>query len=305
MFSIYFKQLLKDYKKVVKTFFEILGIFSLIYGILDIFLPNQLEKIKFNSTSLSILMIVSLIFSAIKNKPVLKRKFTIKNRDIHITIVVGDIFKQTGAKVIPTNTTFDTCMEDEFISIHSIQGQFQEKYFRKNLSSLDAMLKDSLQETNVIRTLKDGRKTKVDCYACGTVAKINYMNERFYFLSLADVNKQGTPKAKYENILMALQGLWDFLAENKHIENLVVPIIGTGRAGIAEATRMQVIKDTILSFVAISSQVKITNNLILCIHPNDLKENKIDIDEIFEYVEYTSKYKYEQVDKKISGKPLE
>ena len=84
MFSIYFKQLLKDYKKVVKTFFEILGIFSLIYGILDIFLPNQLEKIKFNSTSLFILMIVSLIFSAIKNKPVLKRKFTIKNRDIHI-----------------------------------------------------------------------------------------------------------------------------------------------------------------------------------------------------------------------------
>lgn len=305
MFLIYIKQVLKDYKKVTATFLEILGFFSLIYGVLDIFLPSQLQKIKFDYKGLLVLLAISLICSIIKNWPKLQRKFTIKNRDINITIVVGDIFKQDGAKVIPTNTTFDTCKDDEFISICSIQGQFQEKYFKNNLGTLDSMIKESLRESKISEILNDGRKTKVERYECGTVSKITCMNERYYLLALADVNKNGTPQAKYENILIALQGLWDFLAENRHIENLVVPIIGTGRAGIAEATRMKVIKDTILSFVAISSQVKITNNLILCIHPNDLKENKIDIDEIFEYVEYTSKYKYEQVDKKISGKPLE
>ncbi len=305
MFLIYIKQILKDYKKVTATFLEILGFFSLIYGILDVFLPKQLQKVEFDYKGLLLLLAVSLICSVIKNWPKLQRKFTIKNRDINITIVVGDIFRQVGAKVIPTNTTFDTCMEDEFISVHSIQGQFQEKYFKKNLSTLDTMIKESLKENTIIKLLDDGRKTKVERYACGTVSKINCMDKRFYLLSLADVNKNGTPQAKYENIIIALQGLWDFLAENRHVENLVIPIIGTGRAGIAEATRTQVIKDTILSFVAVSSEVKITNNLILCIHPNDLKNNKIDIDEIFEYVEYTSKYKYEQIDKKINGKPLE
>lgn len=304
MFLIYIKQVLKDYKKVTATFLEILGFFSLIYGILDIFLPSQLQKIKFDYKGLLVLLAISLICSIIKNRPKLQRKFTIKNRDINITIVVGDIFKQDGAKVIPTNTTFDTCKDDEFISIRSIQGQFQEKYFKNNLGTLDSMIKESLRESKISEILNDGRKTKVERYECGTVSKITCMNERYYLLALADVNKNGTPQAKYENILIALQGLWDFLAENRHIENLVVPIIGTGRAGIAEATRMKVIKDTILSFVAVSSEVKITNNLVLCIHPNDLKGNKIDIDEIFEYVEYTSKYKYEQVDKKISGKPL-
>ena len=304
MFLIYIKQVLKDYKKVTATFLEILGFFSLIYGILDIFLPSQLQKIKFDYKGLLVLLAISLICSIIKNRPKLQRKFTIKNRDINITIVVGDIFKQDGAKVIPTNTTFDTCKDDEFISIRSIQGQFQEKYFKNNLGTLDSMIKESLRESKISEIVNDGRKTKVERYECGTVSKITCMNERYYLLALADVNKNGTPQAKYENILIALQGLWDFLAENRHIENLVVPIIGTGRAGIAEATRMKVIKDTILSFVAVSSEVKITNNLVLCIHPNDLKGNKIDIDEIFEYVEYTSKYKYEQVDKKISGKPL-
>lgn len=304
MFLIYIKQVLKDYKKVTATFLEILGFFSLIYGILDIFLPSQLQKIKFDYKGLLVLLAISLICSIIKNRPKLQRKFAIKNRDINITIVVGDIFKQDGAKVIPTNTTFDTCKDDEFISIRSIQGQFQEKYFKNNLGTLDSMIKESLRESKISEILNDGRKTKVERYECGTVSKITCMNERYYLLALADVNKNGTPQAKYENILIALQGLWDFLAENRHIENLVVPIIGTGRAGIAEATRMKVIKDTILSFVAVSSEVKITNNLVLCIHPNDLKGNKIDIDEIFEYVEYTSKYKYEQVDKKISGKPL-
>lgn len=305
MFLIYLKQIIKDYKKVTATFFEILGAFSLIYGILNIFLPKQLEKINLDYKGLLYLIVIALIFSIIINWPKLRRKFTIKNRDINITIVVGDIFKQVGAKVIPTNTTFDTCKDDEFISIRSIQGQFQEKYFKNNLGTLDSMIKESLREFKISEIINDGRKTKVERYECGTVSKITCMNEKYYLIGLADVNKNGTPQAKYENILIALQGLWDFLAENRHIENLVVPIIGTGRAGIAEATRMKVIKDTILSFVAVSSEVKITNNLVLCIHPNDLKDNKIDIDEIFEYVKYTSKYKYEQVDKKISGKPLE
>ena len=225
MFLIYIKQVLKDYKKVTATFFEILGFFSLIYGVLDIFLPSQLQKIKFDYKGLLVLLAISLICSIIKNWPKLQRKFTIKNRDINITIVVGDIFKQDGAKVIPTNTTFDTCKDDEFISIRSIQGQFQEKYFKNNLGTLDSMIKESLRKSKISEILNDGRKTKVERYECGTVSKITCMNERYYLLALADVNKNGTPQAKYENILIALQGLWDFLAENRHIANwlLVMP----------------------------------------------------------------------------------
>lgn len=182
-------------------------------------------------------------------------------------------------------------MESEFISSKSIQGSFQDKYFRNNLSLLDNLIDVSLTENNTRTKITDGRKTKTNRYDIGTVAKITFNNERYYFLAVADVNKYGKPNAKYENIYMALDGLWNFLLYSGHIETLIIPVIGTGRTGIVDATRMNVIKDIISSFVAISSNKKITNNLVLCIYPQDLIDGKINITEVYEYVNYLSKYK--------------
>ena len=304
MIKLYIKQILKSYKKILSSFFVMLGIILSSYDIINIFLPKLFTNIKFNIIELIILVIILLIISIIDNWPKLTRNFCIRNRDISIKVVVGDIFKQTGSKIIPTNTSFDTCMENEFISLKSIQGQFQNKFFKNNLNVLDNMITQSLSENKIIKKYDDGRTTKTACYDVGTVAEINYSEERYYLLALADVNKKGSPLAKYDNIIASLQGLWNYLSENKHIDNLVIPIIGTGRAGIAEATRMRVIKEIILSFVAISSEIKVTNNLTLCIHPSDIQQNMVDIDEIFEYIEYTSKYRYEQIDIHNNGKPI-
>ncbi len=304
MIRVYFKQILNNYKGILETFFEFLGLLSLIYELLNIFFSDLIKKIDFNGFDFIIIIFFVGICSIIKNFPKLKRKFTIKNRDINVTIVVGDILKQEGAIIIPTNTTFDTCMEGEFVSIHSIQGQFQEKFFKNNLTELDNKIENSIKGIDVLKTLDDNRKTKTKQYECGTVADINLNNKHFYFLALADVSKNGTPKAKYDNIIKSIQGLWSFLSENKHIEKLVIPIIGTGRAGIAEATRIQVVKDIISSFVAVSVSSKITNELVVCIHPMDIKNSNVDINEIFEYTKYSCTYQFEQVDKKKHGKPL-
>lgn len=304
MIKIYIKQILKSYKKILSSFFAMLGIILSSYDIINIFLPKLFTNIKFNINELIILVIILLIISIIDNRPKLTRNFCIRNRDINIKVVVGDIFNQKGSKIIPTNTSFDTCMENEFISLKSIQGQFQNKYFKNNINVLDNMITQSLSENKIVKKYDDGRTTKTACYDVGTVAEINYSEERYYLLALADVNKKGTPIAKYDNIITSMQGLWDYLSENKHIDNLVIPIIGTGRAGIAEATRMRVIKEIILSFVAISSENKVTDNLTLCIHPSDIQQNMVDIDEIFEYIEYTSKYRYEQIDIHNDGTPI-
>ena len=304
MIKIFNKQLLKKYKDIFKVFLEIIGALLSIYEFINLFFPDILNGIKLNYVAFIIIILIIINISIIFNFPKLKRTFNIKNRDIRITIVVGDIFKQKGSMIIPTNTTFDTCMEGEFISSKSIQGQFQNKFFKNNLTSLDNMISSSLKETKIKEEINDGRKTKIKRYNCGTVAKIIHNKKKYYFLAIADVNKVGSPNAKYDNIIESLQGLWSFLGENKHIESLVIPIIGTGRAGIADATRMKVIKEIILSFVATTTEIKFTNHLVICIHPNDLKNNMIDIDEVFEYVYYTSKYRYEQLDKNDNGIPI-
>ena len=45
--------------------------------------------------------------------------------DVTISLQICDALKTKDAVIIPTNTTFDTKMDDEFISAGSIQGQYQ------------------------------------------------------------------------------------------------------------------------------------------------------------------------------------
>ena len=68
----------------------------------------------------------------------------INGTDVKITLQVTDVLKNTGTIVIPTNTTFDTLMEDEFISVNSVQGQFQERFFQNNLKTLDTLIEKGL-----------------------------------------------------------------------------------------------------------------------------------------------------------------
>lgn len=295
------KLLIRNFGKIISTFFEMLGIISLSKEFLEFLIPHVFDNNNFGHNLVITVLFISFVISVVKNRPKLKRTFNIRNRDVKLSIVVGDIFKQTGSKVIPTNTTFDTCMENEFISSNSIQGQFQKECFQYNLDLLDSLLKKGIDSSKFYKLIGDSRKTKRERYDCGTVSEINYDNTRYYFLAVADVSANGTPQAKYDNILIALQELWSFLSKNKHIDKLVIPLIGTGRAGIVDATRMRVIKDTIESFVAVTAGNKIKDELVICISPNDLKENKIDIEEVFEYADYISRYRYEQLDNKTIG----
>ena len=55
-----------------------------------------------------------------------------------------------------------------------------------------------------------------------------------------------------------------------NLEDVAIPLIGTGRAGIRNVTREKVVKEIINSFMESSKQRKVTENLIICVHPFDL-----------------------------------
>lgn len=296
---------IKNWKQLINKYFIILGVVTLIYNVIIMFFSSSISTFDFGLSSLILFLVVVLLFALLLNMPKTKYVYFLKNRDIKITLVIGDMFSQSGAKVIPTNTTFDTTFEKEFISAKSVQGQLQDKYFKNNINVLDEFLKAGLKSNPVVEKLND-RKTKRNRYEVGTVVKIKIPNEdRWYFLAIADVNEYGKPAATYHNILNSLQSLWYFLFENGHMENLIIPIIGTGRTGIAEATRIRVLKEIVISFVAISTEKKITDNLIICIHPNDFINNDINLSELTEYLNYVCKYKYDSIDTKKIGKAEE
>lgn len=208
--------------------------------------------------------------------------------DIKITLKVCDVLSNTGAVIIPTNTTFDTTMEDDFISPASVQGQYQLRYYKDNLGGLNSVISDSLRDIKYVE-LSDGRKNKTYRYPIGTVARISDGKKRAYFLAEADINANGKPvNPDASDISTALVSLWERLSEIGNQEPYSVPLLGTGKAGVKNLSRNEIIRETVLSFLATTASYKITEHLIICVHPSDFE--KINWDEVCGYISYHCKY---------------
>ena len=175
--------------KMAEKFFAIWGIISTACEIESI--VNSVTMVEDAvSKYFSVILIGSVIYAFISTKKNLNYTAIIKDTGIKISLSIGNLFwAKTNSFVISTNTTFDTKMDDEFISRNSVQGQFQLRYFRNNLQSLDKMLTEGLKEE--LPTYLNRNMSKCKQYPIGTVSKINYKKKHYYFSAIADVNEEG------------------------------------------------------------------------------------------------------------------
>lgn len=306
MIKFYIIQLLskKKLKEIIGSSFSIIGGVWTIYQILEVIIPTIKNDI-INPTIIA--TIIFLIINFIIKFPRRTMEYYIKNKDIKIKIIIGDMLKESGGKIVPTNTTFDTKREGDFISEKSIQGQIQEKYFKNNIQSLDSLIEKELSSVKIHEKL-NRVNSKNNRYEIGTTIKLIINGEKYYFLALADVNEYGQAMSSYENILISLPRLWEFILEKGHMEPMVIPVLGTGRAGINQS-KENVIKQIIFSFIASNNgKKKISNELKICINPEDIKNNFINIEEICNYVDSMCKYYYENtydINNKMNGSAIE
>jgi len=278
---------LSSYRKVLIAIFSMLGVLLTINEAVQIFWQKEFVQ-QFIRLYPWQILIVCLVFAFISVKQPLKKTICIQSTDIKITLKVGNILRGDDAIVIPTNTTFDTLMEDEFISGKSIQGQFQEHYFKNNLSTLDNLIERGLEGIQYEDLQR--QKSKNKRYPIGTVSKITQGRKHIYFLAVADINEYGKPEGiSFGKIQEALEGLWQSLNSKGHVENIAMPIIGTGRAGLNEP-REKVIREIIFSFVACCKSTKLTENLCICIHPTDLREASFELETLYEYLDYMCRF---------------
>lgn len=282
---------------IKKDVISILAFLGAVVTVNDIF---SFFKIDIPQIIIIISLIVGTIVILLINKPKKEYVFNIKDRDIKIILKIGDILKEKFAIVVPTNTTFDTKMDNDFISIKSVQGQVQDKYFKNIISTLDCLMEKELENIPFIE-LTDRKDTKNKKYEIGTTVEINQNGKRFYFLADSDINIKGqTINPSTMNITDALSRLWQHIGEFGHVEPIAIPIIGTGRMGIV-SSREEIFKNIIFSFVANNTTKKIATELIVYIRKEDIKKYNIDVNELIEYMKYTCKYQYEKLDKAKSG----
>lgn len=297
MIKYYVEEFKKIIKKILIESFAIIGGCYSAYEILVTLFPSQNDIFE---DFLKISLIISFLIGIFVNIPKKRFRYQLKNKDVGITLCIGNLFKEKGAMIIPTNTTFDTKMEEEFISPKSIQGQYQCKYYPNNLRTLDNLIEIELTEEKYEKLKRKGSKSKK--YPIGTAIKLNNNGKRFYFLAIADVNSNGKPNANFENIQVSLEKLWECILRRGNMEPIVMPIIGTGRTGL-NVSRQKIIKEIIFSFIAHTNEKKISDELIICIHPQDI--SNIDLEELKEYLDYICKFYYENDSEQAVGTAIE
>lgn len=278
---------------VWKLTYTAIGYISSIFAF-SVLLKDLVEFDKAEATCKNywfILVGIGIIASFIKNHGKVSYKGIVKDDDLQIEVKVNDLFSlKASSYVIPTNTYFRTIMEGEYISAESVQGAFQFKYFPKSNAELDKLITRSLELQGLVGENNIDNHGLVKKYPLGTVAKVDIKGKHFYFVAINDVNRYGKPiNQDYNNVDIALEGLLKAILMFGHCDDIAMPLMGTGRAAIREATLENVIEDTINKFV--SSQDKIVRKLTIAIRPKDYLEDKLDLKRVGKYIDYKCEFK--------------
>ena len=180
-------------------------------------------------------------------------------------------------------------MDNEYVSPRSVQGRFQLKYFKGKIHDLDKLISESLNSQEIKGVPASDVFGSITKYPIGTVAKIDHKGKHFYFVAINDVNKYGKPIGQsIENVSIALTAVADAIKKMGHYDDLCIPLLGSGRAAIQEATKENVFQQIVDFFI--QSDEKLASKLIISLNPKDYLDEKIDLDRMKKYLDYRCEF---------------
>lgn len=229
---------------------------------------------------LVLLGVAAVIFT---RRPINKISYKYPGQDLTIEVCIGDIFSVPGQKIISTNTTFDTDTATGIIALHSLQGQFTEKYYSGQLPKLDAELTEGLR--GVAHTQIQKQSGKTDRYDFGTTVKLKLADQFFYWFAMADLNVNNTATTNLKSVSKALEGLWEFIETKGEKQDTVIPLIGSG-LGRLKTSRKKLIAIIAQSFISASEEQIFANKLTIVIYPGDIEKSSLNLFEVKDLLQH-------------------
>lgn len=236
-------------------------------------------------THFGIFLLLGFGFTLWQCRPQMQIALKLKDRDVMITLAIGDLFSFRGTIVIGSNSTFD--VSSKIISEESIQGQFAKKYYAGDgqlEAELDAQLKDLTYEN-----LEGKRLGKSKRYPIGSVVRLRPRDRTGYLLAISDINEHGTSSGTFDKLKQALAEFWVFVGSRGEKERLVIPVLGTGFTRLPQS-RQLVVQEIIKSFVVACSERVFCDSLIIVLRETDVLEKEIDFTSLGEYLKYVCLY---------------
>src|SRR4051812_36630053 len=112
----YWKYALFSRDAVVDLLAAVGALYTLV-EILDFF--NIYTRDKYGHYAIVIFFLISFAFVLATRRPISRIVYKVPKRDFAIEVRIGDLFSFSGARVISSNTTFDTDIANNIISVRS------------------------------------------------------------------------------------------------------------------------------------------------------------------------------------------
>lgn len=251
----------------------VFGVFGAIYFVveaLDFF--NVFTRDKYGSAGFLIFLSISILVSILVRRPTTSIQLPFSHKDYCLEVRIGDIFDASGAVMISTNTDFESDVAGGKISPNSLQGQFTARFYTGNQNALIAEIAKQLKKIG-------GRAP----FPMGTTVPITTHGKTFYFTAMSTLNDQGNASSTLQDVKDALDGLWSHVRNAGELQELAIPLVGTGRGRI-NLPRKKMIEHIAESFADASAKGKFTEKLVICIRPEDAQKFRVNLYDIKDHL---------------------
>lgn len=196
--------------------------------------------------------------------------------DTFITVKVGSIFSEPGARVIAVNDFYDWEI-GKHISPLSLHGRFISQYFPHNQSEAFCDQVDDALRGVVGKEVErpSGRSRR---YPIGSVARLDIAHERYLLLALTHTDVT-TLKAQADlaDLWQALEGLW---SRSRHLadgQDIIVPLIGSGLSGVGLPAR-HLLDVLLISLIDSTKHRKVAGRVVIVL--TEVHHDLIDLGDV-------------------------
>lgn len=212
---ISYKKLLKSYGSVISV---LVGIETFILIFKDI--PDNKKEL----AAIINIIIFSIIFIILLLVSVKMSKIKLNIHGTNVIVKFGDLFNESGKKVIGCNEYFDTLVDEHIISSKSLNGQVLNKYV-DDIDNLNSRINDDIDcKNNIVGENDDKKFGKTTRYKLGTCFKYS----GYIFVAFSKIDSQYKAYLDMPSYMFCLTNFWNELNRVYNGESIVVPLLGSG-----------------------------------------------------------------------------
>jgi Ca2+/Na+ antiporter len=208
-----------------------------------------------------------------------ERKLTINNSTV--TIKVGDIFEESGLKVIAFNEYFDTKVDNKIISERTLNGIYLKTKIQ-DVEALDQLIEqDEHVNSDGVRvgyneTRSHGKKKR---YKLGTI----FQHDEYLLTAFSKFDKENRAYLHMHDYISFLLNFWNEVDIVYNGKSIVIPLLGSGLTRFKNyemITDQELLELLIWSFKI--SKIKFTYPSTVSIVIHESKKDKVNFYKIKE-----------------------